>query len=147
VIGIEPLEDHAPEGDDRGEDSVVETEVRLFEGPFELGLAEQAFERQIRSLWPALKGSLAKVRKPCVRPNCPACARGDKHPAWIFTVSQKGRRRCLYVPEALVPAIRLALRNGRRLEELLSRMGPAFVQAYRRERDNPKTAVAGRSKS
>jgi len=95
-------------------------------------------ERQLQGLWPAVKGSLAKISKPCIRPNCAACARGEKHPAWIFTVSEKGTRRCLYVPEALVPTLRVALRNGRRIEELLCRTGPALIQAYRRQRDKPK---------
>lgn len=99
---------------------------------------ERRYERQIQGLWPALKGSLARIYKPCIRKNCPACARGNKHPAWILTISQKGRRYCLYVPEALAPAIRLAIRNGRRLEELLCRMGPALVKTYRRQRDNPQ---------
>jgi hypothetical protein len=108
---------------------------------------EHKFARQIQGLWPAIKGSLARIYKPCIRKNCPACARGDEHPAWILTVSQKGRRRCLYVPEALVPAIRLAIRNGRKLEELLCRMGPALVKAYRRQRDNPKNALPKSSKN
>ena len=108
---------------------------------------EQRWERQIQSLWPAIKGSLARIHKPCIRPNCPACARGDKHPAWILTVSQGGRRRCLYVPEALVPALRLALRNGRKVEELLCRTGPALVQAYRRQRDTPAKPISARAKS
>jgi hypothetical protein len=99
---------------------------------------ERSYEREIQGLWPAAKGSLARIYKPCIRKNCPACARGDKHPAWILTVSQKGHRTCLYVPEDLVPAIRLAIRNGRRLEELLGRMGPVIVKAYRKQRDNTK---------
>ena len=37
---------------------------------------EQRFRQQLLKLWPALKGSLALVHKPCSRPNCPACARG-----------------------------------------------------------------------
>lgn len=108
---------------------------------------EGRYERQLQSLWPALKGSLAKIYKPCIRKNCPACARGDKHPAWILTVSQDGRRRCLYVPEVLVPALQLAIRNGRKIEKLLSSIGPAIVQAHRRQRHNPKQPVADHSKS
>jgi hypothetical protein len=98
---------------------------------------KRAFERQLHGLWPALKGSLAHIHKPCIRKNCPACARGEKHPAWILTVSQAGRRRCLYVPEALVPTIELAIRNGRKLEDQLCRMGPDLINAYRKQRDNP----------
>ena len=61
----------------------------------------QNFLRQLQKLWPAIKGSLAEVRKPCIRPNCPACARGDKHPAFILSFTDKGRRRCMYVPTEL----------------------------------------------
>jgi hypothetical protein len=104
---------------------------------------QQKFLRQTRGLWPALKGSLAKIYKPCIRKSCPACARGDKHPAWILSLSQKGRRRCLYVAEELVPTLKQAVRNGRRLEELLSRMGPALVTAYRRQRNQKRPENTG----
>jgi len=96
--------------------------------------ATQKWKPQFQALWPALKGSLAKVYKPCIRKNCPACGCGDKHPAWILSFTQRGRRRCLYVPLALVPAIRRGLQNGRRLEELLYRVGPALVKEYRQNR-------------
>jgi len=91
--------------------------------------------RQAKILGPALKGSLAKVHKPCIRRNCPLCARGDKHPSWILTVSQKGKRRCLYVPEELVPVIQQAIQNGRIIEEWLSDQGPEIVKAFRLQRD------------
>src|SRR5437867_12243382 len=63
----------------------------------------QRFLHQFEKLWPAIKGSLAEVRKPCIRPNCPACAKGDKHRAFILSFTDKGRRRCMYVPAQLVP--------------------------------------------
>lgn len=91
-------------------------------------------KQQIAALWPALKGSLARVRKPCIRKNCPACARGDKHPAWLLSYTQGRRRRCLYVPLPLVPLIRQALKHGRQIEQLLYRMGPALVKAYRQNK-------------
>ena len=91
--------------------------------------------RQAKKLWPAIKGSLAKVYKPCIRKNCPLCERGEKHPAWILTVSQKGRRSCLYVSEELVPVIQMAIQNGRKIEEWLSSQGPKIVKAFRLQRD------------
>lgn len=94
----------------------------------------QKWQAQFQVLWPALKGSLAKVRKPCIRKNCPACARGDKHPAWMLSFTHRGRRHCLYVPLELVPAIRRVYQNGRRLEDLLYRVGPALIKEFRRER-------------
>jgi hypothetical protein len=98
--------------------------------------ARDRWLRQIASLWPALKGSLAKVYKPCIRKNCPACARGDKHPAWLLSLSHQGRRTTRYVPAHLVPTIQKAIKNGRRLEELLYRAGPQLLQHYRQ---SPKT--------
>jgi hypothetical protein len=99
----------------------------------------QKWKPHFQALWPALKGSLAKVYKPCIRKNCPACACGDKHPAWMLSFTHQGRRRCLYVPLALVPVIRRALKNGRQLEDLLYRIGPALVKEYRQIRT--KTAA------
>ena len=96
---------------------------------------QQQFAAQLADLWPALKGSLAQVRKPCIRPHCPTCARGDKHPAFLWTFTEQGRRRCLYVPAELVPRLRQALENGRRLESLLASLGPAWLRAWRRHRD------------
>jgi len=86
---------------------------------------------KLRSWWPALKGSLALVYKPCVRPNCPACARGDQHPNYLLTFTQKGRRRSRYVPKAMVPILERALTNGRRIERLLYDMGPRLLKQYR----------------
>ncbi len=92
---------------------------------------QQRFWKQLQACWPALKGSLALVHKPCVRPNCPTCTSGKKHPNYLLAFSDKGRRRCLYVPAAMVPALKRALSNGRRIEQLLYQMGPALLREYR----------------
>jgi hypothetical protein len=97
----------------------------------------QDFLRQLEPLWPAIKGSLAEVHKPCIRPHCPACARGDKHPAFILAFTDQGRRRCMYVPADLVPELQQALRNGKALEALLYQLGPAILRRYRQQRDAP----------
>ena len=94
----------------------------------------QQFFQQLQRFWPAIKGSLAQVRKPCIRSHCPACASGRQHPAYILAFTEKGRRRCMYVPEAMVPALRQALKNGRRVEDLLYRLGVAMLLEYRRQR-------------
>jgi hypothetical protein len=94
----------------------------------------QQFLDQLLALWPAFNGCLSQVRKPCIRPNCPACARGDKHPAFIFSFVQKGRRRCMYVPAELAPLFREGLDNGRKLQALLSEIGPALLRLHRQER-------------
>lgn len=98
----------------------------------------QDFLRQLEKLWPPIKGSLAEIRKPCIRPNCPACARGDKHPAFILSFTDQGRRRCMYIPVALVPQLQQALRNGKTLESRLYQLGPQLVHHYRRQRNTPQ---------
>ena len=100
-------------------------------------LLQKNFLTQLPSLWPPLKGSLALVRKPCIRKNCPACACGDKHPAWIFSFTQDKRRRCMYVSKDLVPLLRQGLKNGRRLEQLLFALGPDILRAHRQQRQKP----------
>ncbi len=93
--------------------------------------AQKLLLDKLIALWPAIKGSLAQVRKPCIRPNCSACARGQKHPNYLLAFTQQGRRRCLYVPKAMVPTLQRALRNGRQIEKLLYEMGPALVREFR----------------
>ena len=98
------------------------------------------FLQQLRALWPAIKGSLAQVRKTCLRPGCKACARGDQHPAFILSFTQGGKRRCMYVPKELAPLFERALQNGRQIETLLYELGPALLQQHRQQRTHkPET--------
>lgn len=85
--------------------------------------------------WPAVKGSLALVKKPCIRKGCRLCQSGEKHPAYLFSYTSAGKRRCLYVPRELVPLIKRAIHNGRRLEQWLFTQGPALIKSYRNNRD------------
>ena len=98
------------------------------------------FLQQLSALWPAIKGSLAQVRKTCLRPHCRTCASGDKHPAFIFSFTQGGKRRCMYVPKELVPWFERALRNGRQIETLLYQLGPMLLRQHRQQRGSkPET--------
>jgi len=44
-----------------------------------------------------------------------------------LNLAVEGRRRCMYVPAAMVPVIERALENGRKIEILLYQSGPALV--------------------
>jgi hypothetical protein len=96
------------------------------------------FLAEVSKLWPVARGSLSYVRKPCVHPNCAACARGDKHPSWIFSLYHEGKQRCLYVPEDLVATLRQAIANGRKAEQLLAECGATLVYEHRRRRTRKK---------
>lgn len=106
---------------------------------------QKQFLEKLLPLWPALKGSLAQVRKPCIRPNCRACATGRRHPNYLLAFTQKGKRRCLYVPLAMVPILKRALANGRRIEQILFEMGPALLREYR-DTNPPLTGPLARFK-
>ena len=92
---------------------------------------KEKWTAQIQNLWPAIKGSLAHVSKPCIRSNCQACASGKKHPAWILSVVAGGRRSTLYVPEALVKKIKQAIKNGRKIQSLLQKAAIQMVKNHR----------------
>jgi len=94
-------------------------------------LTRQKWENQLRAFWPALKGSLAKVAKPCIRKNCPACACGDKHPAWILSFTLRGKRKTMYVPLPLVVSLKKGLQNGRKVETILYQTGPDLLKQHR----------------
>jgi hypothetical protein len=97
--------------------------------------AEQgAFLGELAGLWPLAKGSLAEVRKPCIRENCPACRDGRKHQALIFSFRTGGKQRCLYVSAELEGPLRQALANGRQLERRLVELGEELIRRHRRER-------------
>ena len=87
---------------------------------------------------PAVKGSLTEVKKPCIRPNCKACKSGEKHPAHLFSFMNDGRQRCRYVAREFVPEFKKAVENGRRIEELMSRLGEELIGDYRANRDRDK---------
>jgi hypothetical protein len=95
---------------------------------------QQAFLDELAALWPLARGSLAEVRKPCIRPDCRACREGRKHKAIIFGFTQGGKRRCRYVPADLAPVLRQALANGRRLEGRLADLGADLIDRYRKNR-------------
>ncbi|HOX60238.1 MAG TPA: hypothetical protein PLC99_25455 [Verrucomicrobiota bacterium] len=101
------------------------------------GRNQERFLKDLEALWPLAKGSLAQVRKPCIRKSCPACARGDKHPAFIFTFTRKGKRKCMHVPKSLVPELRKAIANGRRLQDMISQAGIDMILDSRKNSSPP----------
>lgn len=93
------------------------------------------WQQQSANLWPAVLGSLSFRRSPCIRPNCPACLSGEKHPSYVLYGRQQGRRFSLYVPEELVPQVQRWLDNGHALQELLYQAASRNLQALKRARD------------
>ena len=92
------------------------------------------FGKAIEAIWPVADGSLSLRKSPCVRANCPACAAGEGHRSYVLYGRTGKKRFSIYVPEDLVPEVRAAMENGRRLKELISEAGLRYTQALKEER-------------
>jgi hypothetical protein len=92
------------------------------------------FQAAAQKLAPAVAGSLSLRKSPCIRKNCPACARGEGHASYALYGRVKGKRFSIYVPSDLVPEISAAIANGQRLQELLSEAGLRYTQALKENR-------------
>ena len=95
---------------------------------------QQWFRDHATNLWPAALGSLSLRRSPCIRENCEACVKGEKHPSYFLYVRMKGKRLSLYVPDELVPDVQKSLDNGRELQELLCQTAVRYANALKHER-------------
>jgi hypothetical protein len=93
------------------------------------------FQTAVQKLGPAVAGSLSLRKSPCIRKNCPACARGDGHASYALYGRLKGKRFSIYVPSDLVPEISAAITNGHRVQELLSEAGIRFTKALKESRN------------
>ena len=92
------------------------------------------FGKAIGAIWPVADGSLSLRKSPCVRANCPACAAGEGHRSYVLYGRSAKKRFSIYVPEDLVPEVRAAMENGRRLKELISEAGLRYTEALKEER-------------
>lgn len=85
------------------------------------------FIAQLDDLWPVALGSLSLRRSPCIRKNCQACATGEKHASYVLYGRREGKRFGVYIPDELVPQVRAAVANGRKLQALVSEAGVRAV--------------------
>lgn len=99
---------------------------------------KNAYLKKLRTLWPAVKGSLVEVRKPCIRKNCPKCASGEKHRAFIYSFTKDGKQKCRYVSRELAQELRKAVDNGKAIEKMMIELGENIIQNYRESRSKQK---------
>jgi hypothetical protein len=91
------------------------------------------FRTMTKELWPVATGSLSLRKGPCIRERCPACASGEGHSSYALYGRSGKKRFSIYVPERLVPEVRAAIQNGRRLEELINEAGVRYVTSLKSE--------------
>lgn len=92
------------------------------------------FLAQVQALWPVAGGSLSLRKSPCVRPRCAACASGEQHASYVLYARRRGRRVVRYVPDAVAAELERAVRNGRRLHELIVEAGDRYLRALKAPR-------------
>jgi len=92
------------------------------------------FHAAVQKLAPVAAGSLSLRKSPCIRKSCPACASGKGHSSYVLYGRHDGKRFSIYVPEELVPEVREAIANGRRVQELISEAGVRYARALKAAR-------------
>ncbi len=92
------------------------------------------FVSTIQKMWPVAEGSLSLRRSPCIRKNCPACAKGEGHQSYILYGRSGGRRLSVYVPDDLAEQVQAAVDNGRGLRQLMNEAGVRYVKALKMAR-------------
>lgn len=92
------------------------------------------FQEIVQDLWPIAMGSLSLRKSPCIRERCRLCASGEGHSSYAL-YGRKGKRRfSIYVPDELAPQLEHAIRNGRRVQELMMEAGRRYALALKNER-------------
>jgi hypothetical protein len=95
--------------------------------------ARRWFQKMAAEMWPVATGSLALRKGPCIRKHCAACSAGEGHSSYALYGRSGKKRFSIYVPERLVPEVRAAILNGRRLQELINEAGVRYVTALKNQ--------------
>lgn len=91
------------------------------------------FLRKAARLWPVAEGSLSFRKAPCIRDGCSACAKGEGHSSYVLYGRRKKGRFSVYVPVGLAEEVRLAVENGRKLQELIMEAGRKYTLARKED--------------
>ena len=91
------------------------------------------FLEKVAGFMPVARGSLALVRKACGKPGCRACKSGRRHPAWLLVYREGGKQKSRHVPAQCAPLMKLAIENGRKLEQAICAEGLAYLDSLAAE--------------
>ena len=97
-------------------------------------LSKEQFRKALQDLWPVAGGSLSLRKSPCVREHCQACLKNEGHRSYVLYGKTGNKRFSLYIPVRLVPEVQTAIRNGRRLQELISAAGVTYVNGLKQQK-------------
>jgi hypothetical protein len=86
--------------------------------------------RKVAGMGAPFRGSLARVRLKCGKPNC-RCARGERHEALYASYRFEGKTRVAHVPRAKAAEAARAAANWRRLKGLLEQLAEALAGEWK----------------
>lgn len=75
-----------------------------------------------------MRGSLSVVARKCGKPTCACATTEHRHPARYLSIKREGRTKLAYISEGQEAEVRLALRRGRRLLEVLDELTQVNVE-------------------
>ena len=82
---------------------------------------------QLLAEQPLLRGALVLQHRSCGKPSC-RCRTGPKHPALYLHTRFGDQRVRLYIPPALHEAVRAAIENGHRIDQLIDQVSDLNLQ-------------------
>lgn len=88
--------------------------------------------KELQPKSPILAASLVLVHRRCGRAGC-HCQKDQGHPTYYLTCKQDGKTRTVYVPQDLLPEVRLWIQEHQRLKQLthhISQLALARVQTH-----------------
>jgi len=91
------------------------------------------FQRDAERFCGVREGSLSFRKAPCIRDGCSACAKGEGHSSYVLYGRRKKGRFSVYVPVGLAEEVRLAVENGRKLQELIMEAGRKYTLARKED--------------
>lgn len=82
---------------------------------------------EIKEIGLAGKGSIRQFKRNCGKASCKKCASGERHLSHQMTYYQEGKQHSRFVGPTQLEAMRQAIANGRKVEELLVRFGLEYL--------------------
>ena len=87
--------------------------------------------KECKELFPAEKGSVREVKRGCGYPTCKRCQSGEKHQGYLFTYYLNGKQKSHNVPKTKLEALKKALTNGKKIEQLMVQNALSMIQTDR----------------
>ncbi len=91
------------------------------------------FLKAVKLLGPVAKGSLCQFRRKCGKPSCKKCSSGEGHLSYKLTFAKDGSTHTRFVGPTQVDAMRKAISNGRKLEQLILEFGLDYLKQMKND--------------